>query len=350
MTAHSYIASTINSVVNQSDAQGASSRVLQAIKYAADKTGVDFSYLVKKASQESGFDPTAKASNSTATGLYQFTSQTWLQMVKTYGAQYGLGHYATQISANSDGHLSVSDPAVRKEILALRNDPTVSAEMAGEFDKENAASLKDSVGGKIGNTELYLAHFLGAGGASDFISEMRSNPSASAAAVLPSAAAANPSVFYAKDGQPRSLQQIYEHFAQKFNVPLQASTTQIASTATTSSVKMPVGADTSLKASTSASTPSNSGTSVAALALSNKSLVPRANTLYSTTADATPTASGLRATLGAGGVNLSGSSTLFATMVLAQIGHNGGSNLGANDRDQSDGKKHNALSVLSGVA
>ena len=42
-------------------------------------------------------------------------------------------------------------------------------------------------------------------------------PNASAAALLPDAAAANPSVFYNSSGQPRSLAQIYQHFAQKFD-------------------------------------------------------------------------------------------------------------------------------------
>lgn len=218
-------AGAINSVLEQADVRSASPHVLTAIQSASLKTGVNFSYLVQKASQESSFDPTAKATSSTATGLFQFTSQTWLHMIKDYGSQYGLGQYAAKIEKGADGRLSVSDTATRQAILALRKDPQISAEMAGELDKENAAVLEKKVGGKIGATELYLAHFLGANGASRFIKEMRSNPKTAAADVMPTAAGANRSVFYSKSGEARSLQQIYQKFAQKF----EKSDTQVAS-------------------------------------------------------------------------------------------------------------------------
>jgi len=202
---------------SQAAGAGMIQRVQQAIKQASLRTGVDFSYLLNKASQESSLDPNAKAAGSTATGLFQFTQQTWLQMIKNDGTQYGLDQYAAHISVDSNGVAHVTDPKWRSAILALRKDPTVSAEMAGELDKQNFDSLKSGAGGKIGPTELYLAHFLGAGGASDFINEMRQNPNAKAAGILPEAAAANPSVFYDKSGSARSFKQIYQKFALKFD-------------------------------------------------------------------------------------------------------------------------------------
>jgi hypothetical protein len=207
----------LNPLVNQADGTSLPQQIVSAIRSAANQTGVNFSYLLQKASQESSFDPNAKAASSSATGLYQFTRQTWLQMVKNYGGKYGLGTYADHIQIDGSGVAHVSDPTWKQAILNLRKDPVASAEMAGELDKANQASLQGNVGGKIGATELYLAHFLGAGGASDFLNEMHSNPKQAAADVLPEAAAANPNVFYAKDGTPRSLQQIYQHFAQKFD-------------------------------------------------------------------------------------------------------------------------------------
>jgi hypothetical protein len=203
----------------QASGSGTIGRVTQAIKQASARTGVDFSYLMNKASQESGLDPNAKATGSSATGLFQFTSQTWLQTVKNYGSQFGLGSYASQISVDSNGTAHVNNTSARQAILALRKDPTVSAEMAGELDKQNMGTLQTDVGGKIGPTELYLAHFLGAGGASEFLNTMKSQPSASAAHVLPEAAAANPSVFFDKSGAPRSVSQIYKQFAAKFDNP-----------------------------------------------------------------------------------------------------------------------------------
>ncbi len=209
----------------QADNTGISQRITNAIHNAAAKTGVNFAYLLNKAQQESGLDPNAKASTSSATGLFQFTGQTWMQTLKAHGAQYGLSDYADHISTDNNGVAHVKDPTWRNAILALRSDPQVSAEMAGELDKENGAALKASVGGKIGATDLYLAHFLGAGGASDFLKTMHSNPNAPAANILPDAAAANESVFYNADGTPRSVSQIYDHFAQKFD---HAPTTLVA--------------------------------------------------------------------------------------------------------------------------
>lgn len=190
--------------------------VLGAIKNAAARTGVDFAYLVNKADQESGLNPSAKATTSSATGLYQFVKQTWLQMVKDHGSDYGLSKEAAAIDVQ-DGKAVVKDPALREKILNLRHDPVLSAAMAAEFTKDNKDYLASSVGGTIGSTELYLAHFLGAGGASKFLNTMHQSPNATAADLLPEAADANPSVFYNKSGDALSLKDVYNRFAAKFS-------------------------------------------------------------------------------------------------------------------------------------
>lgn len=301
-----------SSLANQADTIGASQRILTAIKTAANQTGVDFSYLLKKASQESSFDANAKATGSSATGLYQFTKQTWLQMVKNYGGKYGLGTYADHIQMDSNGVAHVSDPTWKQAILNLRKDPIAASEMAGEYDKENQVALEDNVGGKIGATELYLAHFLGASGASNFLNEMRSNPKQAAADVLPTAAASNPHVFYAKDGTPRSLQQIYQHFAQKFDSN-SSSTTMVAS-ASPHATQYASFASIAAPATVVASTPlSSTG------ALGGGSINP------STVTAAT---NGLRAE----------GSSLIATMILAQM-HDQPSTTSMNHADNQNQKK-----------
>lgn len=194
----------------------AASGVVGAIKAAASRTGVDFAYLLNKASQESGMNPLAKASSSSATGLYQFIKQTWLQMVKQHGAEYGLGAEADAIQVKN-GQAVVADKALREKILNMRHDPVLSAAMAAEFTRDNKDYLEASVGGNVGSTELYLAHFLGAGGASTFLKAMRNSPNASAADLLPEAASANQSVFYSKSGRELSLKEIYDRFASKFS-------------------------------------------------------------------------------------------------------------------------------------
>jgi hypothetical protein len=191
------------------------SGVVGAIQAAATRTGVDFAYLLNKADQESGLNPAAKAATSSATGLYQFIKQTWLQMVKQHGNEYGLGAEAQAIEIQ-DGKAVVKDKELREKILNLRHDPALSAAMAAEFTRDNKDYLESSVGGNVGSTELYFAHFLGAGGASKFLKAMRASPDAAAAELMPEAAEANPSVFYNKSGRELSLREIYDRFASKF--------------------------------------------------------------------------------------------------------------------------------------
>lgn len=188
--------------------------VLQAIEKASVSTGVDFAYLVGKAAAESSFNPKARAKTSSATGLYQFIDKTWLTMVKKYGEKYGLGKYADKI----DDSGQVKNASVRREILALRRDPEKSALLAAEFAKENKETLDQTWGGNVGATELYLAHFLGAGGAAAFLKARDENPLQSGADLLPQAALSNRNVFYnTKTGQPRSLEEIYAFFNNKFD-------------------------------------------------------------------------------------------------------------------------------------
>ncbi len=206
-------------------------RVVSAIKAASARSGVDFSYLMAKAQQESGLNPTAKASTSSATGLYQFVDQTWLRTIKTAGEKCGLGAVADKITLGSDGVARVSCAQDKKAILALRNNPEIAANMAAELAKANKESLQNGVGGRIGSTELYMAHFLGAGGASTFLEAMKTNPQAKAADLLPSAAAANKNVFFDKEtGAAKTVKEIYAQFARKFD----GATTQAMEVASTS--------------------------------------------------------------------------------------------------------------------
>ena len=107
--------------------------------------------------------------------------------------------------------------ALKSKILALRDDPRLSAAMAAELARDNHAQLAQSLGREIGPTDLYLAHFLGAAGATRFLTALRTDPGRTAADVLPEAAAANRAVFFAADGRARSIDEIYDRFAAKFD-------------------------------------------------------------------------------------------------------------------------------------
>ena len=192
-------------------------RVQSAIQLASSKTGVDFDYLLGQAKIESGLNARARSGTSSATGLYQFVEQSWLAVVKKHGAEHGLGWAADSIGQTAGGRFSVSDGATRSAILALRNDPDVASLMAAEHASDNKSALEGSLGRDANGTDLYMAHFLGIGGAKKFLSAMANNPGASAASLFPQAAGANRSIFYASNGQPRSLSAIYQRFSDKLN-------------------------------------------------------------------------------------------------------------------------------------
>jgi len=109
----------------------------------------------------------------------------------------------------------VNDPATRRAILDMRRDPAAASSMAAEFAADNQNYLENSLGRPMESVDLYLAHFLGAGGAAQFLRAHDANPDAAGASIVPAAARANRSIFYAKNGAPRSLAEIRERFAAK---------------------------------------------------------------------------------------------------------------------------------------
>ena len=147
----------------------------------AKQTGVDSNLLKTFAAIESGMNPTASAGSSSAKGLFQFIDSTWKDMLNKYGSKYGI------------------EPGT--SVL----DPMANALMGAEYLKENSKIIS-SVKKDVTPTDLYMAHFLGAGGAKQFL---KADPNVSGAGLLPSAASANPTIFY-KNGVPRTVGEIYQ--------------------------------------------------------------------------------------------------------------------------------------------
>lgn len=214
----------IDSTTASSVIDSARAKIAGAIKQAADATGASFDYLISTAKIESNLDPKAQASTSSARGLYQFIEQTWLATVKQAGAAFGYGNYANAISQSPSGTYSVSDPATRDQILKLRDDPAANAAMAGALTQANSFKLSGELGRRPTDGELYMAHFMGVGGATKLISTAQSNPGVSAPAMFPNAAAANRSIFYNRDGSARSVSEVYSdinaRFARAANSPM----------------------------------------------------------------------------------------------------------------------------------
>ena len=151
------------------------------------------SYMASTAMVESGGKPNASAGTaSSARGLFQFLEGTWKQNVQAMGKNYSLED---------------------------RFDPRKSSEVMAYFTQQNKKQLESSIGRSASNTDLYMAHFMGAGGASTFLKSLEKNPNAIAANMYPAAATSNPNIYYV-DGntkKPRTLMQVYELMNDKMN-------------------------------------------------------------------------------------------------------------------------------------
>jgi hypothetical protein len=221
------------------------SAVIPALRRASAATGVDFNFLLEQARTESSLNPKAQASTSSARGLFQFIDSTWLDVIDKHGAKHGLDAAAASISRDSKGRPLVNDAAQRAAILKLRDDPYISGLMAGELAQDNAAKLQQELGRAAKPAELYMAHFLGAGGAASFLSGMEENPDIEASYIVPAAARANQAVFY-KSGKALSLDEVYARFEGKFDASpdvLAARTAPVAD-AVTPAARAPLNAAT----------------------------------------------------------------------------------------------------------
>lgn len=181
---------------------------------AGDKSGVDFDYLVQTAMRESSFNPSAKAQTSSAVGLFQFVEGTWLEVMKLEGNRLGYGNYVQAIERDSDGDYVIRNNALRNEVLALREDPQISADLAAAYTRRNGEYLSNRFGRNPSPGELYIAHFLGAAGAERMFAAGLSNPDQIAANIFPKQAAANRAIFYDSSGA-RTIREVYQSLVAK---------------------------------------------------------------------------------------------------------------------------------------
>lgn len=176
--------------------------LVDTVTRAAEVTGIDPAYMMALADKESTFNPSAKARTSSALGLFQFLTGTWLEMIRDYGAKHGLTEEAAAIVTRG-GRIAVADGAMRKRILALRTDPYIAGLMAGELIKRDRARIETRIGRELKTTELYLAHFLGAASAGRFLNLSAESPDTLASNEFRGAARANRSLFTASENGKR---------------------------------------------------------------------------------------------------------------------------------------------------
>jgi len=203
-------------------------KIATSIKQAASTTGASFEYLLATAKMESNFNPKAAATTSSARGLFQFIDQTWLGTVKEAGSQLGYGKYADAISRTSSGSYYVNDPSMRSSIMKLRDDPNAASSMAAVLTQSNSFKLTGRIGRRPTDSELYMAHFMGVGGAARLITNAEDRPNVSAARLFPNAAAANRSIFYDRAGNARSVSQVYSVLTTRYAGAANARDTRTA--------------------------------------------------------------------------------------------------------------------------
>jgi len=169
--------------------------VRQWIEDAARVVGCDSGYLLAVAARESRFNPAIHAQGTTASGLYQFTEDTWLRAIKSFGARHGFAREARLITSNAQGEFSLPDARARARLMSLRADPKLAALMAAELARDNKLRLEHILGRAVTLSETYLAHLLGVGAAARAINAVHTAPHMPAAWLLPTAAKNNPGVF-----------------------------------------------------------------------------------------------------------------------------------------------------------
>jgi len=216
------IASYANLARSDANRFGIDHGILAAIRLSSVRTGVSFSYLMKLAAAESNFKPASKAATSSATGIYQFTHDTWLDTIKTHGAKYGLvAEYAANIEyyKNRYGRQrpTVRDESMYLHLLALRKNPRLSAIMAAEMVRENQQILVSSIDRELTETDLYLTHFLGTDEAITFLQSLKQSPDVHAMELFPRAASSNRTIFHPQTCAPRTVNEVYAHFGKKFS-------------------------------------------------------------------------------------------------------------------------------------
>ncbi len=186
--------------------------IVDTIMRASKLTGADPVYMMALADKESSFLPGNKASTSSAVGLFQFISSTWLEAVRSFGPMHGLIAEAESIEG-AGAKIAVENEAMREHILGLRRNPYISSLMAAEMMKRDKTKIEGKLGRKLSRSEFYLSHFFGVDSASKFIALVDDTPKKSARDAFPAAAKSNKSLFFTKDGKKTrqlSVAEVYD--------------------------------------------------------------------------------------------------------------------------------------------
>lgn len=152
--------------------------------------------------EEVDYTKGAIGGKTSATGPNQWTTESWLYV----GRDPGMA-----------GRIGVPEGLSDEQLLKLRDNPDWQLLFTAAYADKNGATLKKSLGREVNDAELYMAHFLGAGGAQTLISTYKSEPEVIAAQLMPVAARNNPGRFYHRDGKPLTVREVYDNIAMQFS-------------------------------------------------------------------------------------------------------------------------------------
>lgn len=154
---------------------------MQPMSYTAPQSlKKDYFDSIKQA--ESGGNPNAKATTSSASGLYQFTDQTWKDSVSKWGKKYGITE-------------------------KMKNNPRAQEVMVRELAADNARILTNKLNREPNVADMYVAHVFGADQGAKLINSIGTNRPAFMI-MPPRVVNANKSIFF--DGKkPRTVEQVY---------------------------------------------------------------------------------------------------------------------------------------------
>jgi hypothetical protein len=223
----SAIAETESSPAKQTSSQGvvnkgsnlpkASDSVVSALR-GAETNKISFKTLYSVAGAESSFRDKVSATTSSAQGLFQFTTPTWKYLTETVFPKLGY--------KDED-----------------RLDANKSAKLASMYLEMIQTSLLKGLGRLPSLGETYIGYFLGPTGAQRLIKAAEQDPTKVAAELFPSAAKANPNVFYDKGNlsKPYTLSEVVgvqTNKVEKFAQNVDTSSNE-AAPMTTASVSRP---------------------------------------------------------------------------------------------------------------
>ncbi|TVQ81637.1 MAG: hypothetical protein EA357_12195 [Micavibrio sp.] len=122
--------------------------VAASLRFAAELSGTEVDHFMQRLTETGGIVAGGDPAGLMPSALFKFNVPGFLYMMKNYGGQYGFSYLTDGITVterNGAPAVHVEDPALLRHIIALRNNPRVSALMGAEYIK-NADEIPPVIG------------------------------------------------------------------------------------------------------------------------------------------------------------------------------------------------------------